>query len=112
MGSNRNKVNKNVCKYEKIDEKGYSNIDEDMRYVRYYKINTRSSFDLNCDFKFMDPMFWQRVHEHLTSHKIYKNTKYKIHQVVYPINSSSIMATTVGMKVIKESRFSYIRPID
>ena len=83
-----------------------------MTYIRFYNINTQSSFDLNSGSKFIDPLFWQRVHEHLTSHKIYKNTKYKIHQVVYPINSSSIMATTVGMKVIKESRFSYIRPIN
>ena len=57
-------------------------------------------------------MFWKRDHEHLTSHKTYKNTKYKIHQVVYPINTSSIMGITNGMKIIKESRFSYIRPIN
>ena len=37
MGSNKIKVDKHVCKYKKTDEKGYSNINEDMRYVRYYK---------------------------------------------------------------------------
>ena len=71
MGSNRNKVNKNVFKYEKIDEKGYSNIDERMRYVRYYNRNTQPSFDLNSDSNFMNHLFWQYVHEDLTSHKIY-----------------------------------------
>ena len=55
--SNKIKVIKNICKCEKIDEKGYSNIDEDMRYVRYNKRNIQSSFDLNCDEKCMDPMF-------------------------------------------------------
>ena len=37
MGSNKIKVDNYVCKYKKTDEKGYSNINEDMRYVRYYK---------------------------------------------------------------------------
>ena len=58
MGSNKIKVNTNICKCEKINEKGYSNIDEDMRYVKYYKRNTQSSFDLNCEPKFMDLIFW------------------------------------------------------
>ena len=40
--SNKIKVNKNICKYEKRDEKRYPNIDECMRYRRYYKINTQS----------------------------------------------------------------------
>ena len=77
IGSNKIKVNHDICKYEKIDEKGYSNIDEDMRYVRYYKRNTQLLFDLNCDSKFTDPMFWQRVYEHFTSHKMCNNLKYK-----------------------------------
>ena len=46
-----------------------------MTYVRFYNINTQSSFDLNSDSKFIDPLFWQRVHEHITLHKIYKNRK-------------------------------------
>ena len=90
----------------------FSNIDEDMRYVKYYKRHTQSSFDLNCDSKFMNPMFWHRVHDHLTSHKIYKDTKDKIHQVMYLFNTSSIIDITDGKKIIKESRFSFIRHID
>ena len=78
-----------------------------MIYVRYYKRNTQSSSDLNCDFTFMDHMLW-----HLTSQKIYENTKYKIYQIVYPVNTSSIMDTADGKEIIKKSRFSYIRPID
>ena len=31
---------------------------------------------------------------------------------MYPVNTSSIMDTTDGMKIIKESRFSSIHPID
>ena len=31
---------------------------------------------------------------------------------MYPVNTSSIMDTTDGKKIIKRSRFSYIRPID
>ena len=76
MGLNEIKVDKDIWKYEKTDEKGFSNIDDDMRYIRYYKKNTQSSFDFNCDSKFMDPMLWHCVHEHLTSHKMYKNTKF------------------------------------
>ena len=83
-----------------------------MRYVKFYKKNTQSLFDLNCDSKFIDPMFWKRVHKHLTPHKIYKSTKYKIHQVVYSVNTLSIMNIVDGKKIIKESRFSYIRPSD
>ena len=60
----------------------------------------------------MDLFFWHRVHEYLTSRNIYKNTKYKIHQVVYPVNTSSIMDTTDGTNIFKESRFSYIRSVD
>ena len=70
-------------------------------YVRYYNINTQLSFDLNSDSKFMDPLFWQRVHEHLASHKIYNNIKYKINQVVFLVNTSSIIDTIDGMKIIK-----------
>ena len=36
MGLNEIKVNKDIWKYEKTDEKGFSNIDDDMRYIRYY----------------------------------------------------------------------------
>ena len=36
----------------------------------------------------------------------------KIYQVVFPVNTSSIINTIDGMKIIKESRFSYIRSID
>ena len=57
MDSNKIKINKNICKYEKTDEKGYYNIDERMMYVRYYNRNTQSSFDLNYDSKFIDPLF-------------------------------------------------------
>ena len=89
----------------------FSNIDEDMRYVKYYKRHTQSSFDLNCDSKFMNPMFWHRVHDHLTSHKIYRDTKDKIHQVMYLFNTSSIIDITDGKNIIKESRLSYIRSI-
>ena len=99
-------------KYEKRDGKGYSNIDERMMYGRYYNRNIQSSFDMNCASKFTDPLFWQRVHEHLTSHEIYNNIKYKLYQVVFPVNTSSFMDTIDWMKIIKESRFSNIRPID
>ena len=57
MDSNKIKINKNICKYEKTDEKGYYNIDKRMMYVRYYNRNTQSSFDLNYDSKFIDPLF-------------------------------------------------------
>ena len=43
---------------------------------------------------------------------MYNNIKYNIHQVVFPVNKSSIMDTMYGMKIIKESRFGYTRLID
>ena len=71
MGSNQIKVKKNICKYEKIDKKGYYNIDEHVRYVRYYTRTNQSSFDLNCDSKYMDPIFWCSSASYIT-----KDTKF------------------------------------
>ena len=36
----------------------------------------------------------------------------EIYQVVFPVNTSSIINTIDGMKIIKESKISYISPID
>ena len=38
--------------------------------------------------------------------------KYKIHQVMFPVNISSIMELTGGRKITKESIISFIRPVD
>ena len=38
--------------------------------------------------------------------------KYKIHQVMFPVNISSIMELTDGRMITKESIFSFIRPVD
>ena len=112
MGLNQIKVNKDICKYEKNSWIFFSNIDEDMRYMRYYRRNTQSSFDLNCCSKFIDPIFWHRIDEHLTLHNIYINRKYKLHEVVYLVNTSLIRDTRDGKKIFKESKFSYIQHVE
>ena len=71
MVSNQIKVHNDIYKYEKTVETGFSNIDEDMKYVRYYKRNTQSSFNLNCDSKYMDPIFWCSSASYIT-----KDTKF------------------------------------
>ena len=114
MNAKQRKDNLETIRYEKTAWKGYSNVNQEMNHENYYKINVQTHFDLNCDSKLMDRLFWQRVHDHFTTHKIYTinfNT-YAIHQVIFPVNTSAIMELSEGKKIIKESWFSYIRHID
>ena len=45
----------------------YSNVNQGMRYKKYYKKNILSNFDLNYDSKFMDSLFWYHVHDNFTT---------------------------------------------
>ena len=49
----------------------------------------------------MDPLFWNRVCKHFTSEKIYKvnPNKCKVHQVIRPVDISSIIELDNGKKI-------------
>ena len=106
--------NLKIIRYDKTAETNYSNVNQETRHKKYYKRNTHTTLSLNCDSKFTDCMFLQRVRDHFTAHKIYTMNfnKYKIRQVMFPVIMSSIMELTEGKNIIKESRFSYIRQVD
>ena len=106
--------NLKIIRYDKTAETNYSNVNQETRHKKYYKRNAHTTLSLNCDSKFTGCMFWQRVRDHFTAHKIYTMNfnKYKIRQVMFPVIMSSIMELTEGKNIIKESRFSYIRQVD
>ena len=63
----------------------------------------------------MNPSFWNRVHEHIISSTTLQNNgfnKYNICQVKDDNESSKYIDETTSQVFVKESRFSYIRPVD
>ena len=100
--------------YEKTVETNYSNVYQGIWYRKYYRRNTQTNFDLNCDSKFINPLFWKRVNDHFTTHIFFtiNSKKYNIHQVMFPVNVSLIMLLIEGKKINKKLRFSYIRHVD
>ena len=70
---------------------------------------------LTNETKFMNPVFWNRVHEHiifLTTLQNIEFNKYNICQVKDDNESSKYIDETIQQVFVKESRFSYIRPVD
>ena len=84
--------NLEIIRYDKTAETNYSNVNQETRHKKYYKRNAHTTLSLNCDSKFTDCLFWQRVRDHFTAHTIYTMNfnKYKIRQVMFPVNISSI----------------------
>ena len=62
----------------------------------------------------MNSFFWKRVYEHLTINTFLSNDgyKYNLYQVLNEYNESSKYIDNNGNTFIKDSKFSYIRPID
>ena len=59
-------------------------------------------------------LFWISVDEHFTPEDCYQINpeKYKICHVVYPVDQPKIISSNEKKSCYKESRFSYIRPVD
>ena len=57
MNTKIKKDNQEMIRYEKTAENHYSNVNQGMGFRKYYRRNTQTNFDLNCDSKFMDRMF-------------------------------------------------------
>ena len=108
------KSNKESIKHQQSVAKIHSNVNEELGLTKYYARNDDFNHYCSSSLKFGDSYFWHRVCENITSENIYKITpkKYEIHQVLQPDNKSSIVNLDNGKNVIKESRFSYIRPVD
>ena len=114
MNGRLTKANNESNKHQESVAKIHSNVNEDLGLTKYYARNEDFNHYCSSSLKFGDPYFWHRVCEHFTSENIYTITpkKYEIHQVLQPDNKSSIVNLDDGKNVIKESRFSYIRPVD
>ena len=83
-------------------------------HSRYYSRNNDSNHETNSETRFMENSFWIRVNEHYTPDDCYRKNpdKYKICQVVHPENQPKILSLNEKKSCYKESRFSYIRPVD
>ena len=114
MNGRLTKANNESNKHQESVAKIHSNVNEDLGLTKYYARNEDFNHYCSSSLKFGDPYFWHRVCEHFTSENIYTITpkKYEIHQVLQPDNKSSIVNLDDGKNVTKESRFSYIRPVD
>ena len=57
---------------------------------------------------------WIRVNEHYISQHCYRKKPeiYKIFQAVHPVNPSTTIELNDKTRFYKQSRFSYIRPVD
>ena len=73
----------------------------------YYSRNEDLIHETNLESRFMDKLFWIRVDEHYTSQHCYRNKpeKYKICQVVHPVNPSTIIEFNDKTTFYKQSRF-------
>ena len=80
---------------------------------RFYSRNEDLIHETNSERRFRE-CFQIRVNEHFTPEDCYRiNTeKYKICQVVYLVDQSKIIELNEKKRFYKESRFSYIRPVD
>ena len=105
---------KESINHDKSVAKNHSNVNEELGLTKYYARNDDFNHFCNSKSKFRDPYFWHRVCEHFTLENTYKKTtnKYEIHQVLKPVDKSSIIRLENGKTMKKESRFSYIRPVD
>ena len=62
----------------------------------------------------MSSFFWNRFHEHIMSPTTLPNNgcKCKMCQVKKENDSSKYLDVTTSNEFVKESRFSYVRPVD
>jgi len=81
---------------------------------KFYSRNYHDIHETNLETRFRENCFWIRVNEHFTPDVCYRINpdKYKICQVVSPVNQPKIMSLNSKTNCYKESRFSYIRPVD
>ena len=82
--------------------------------AHYYQKKEDVNFVLTNEQTFMRLFFWDRVHEHITSSTTLPNNgyKYNICQVKEKNDSSKYVDVNSSNVFVKESRFSYIRPVD
>ena len=83
--------------------------------AHFYKKKKDFNLVLTNETKFMNPGFWKRVHEHIISSTTLQNNgcnKYNICQVKDDNQSSKYIDEITPQVFVKESRFSYIRPVD
>ena len=92
--------------------------DTSQRYdyiANYYEKKGNINFVLTNEEKFTSPFYWKRVQQLLTSSLSNNGSKCRIYQVKEDNSlSKCIESTTTTDEIktyIKESRFSYIRPI-
>ena len=85
-----------------------------MALTKFYARNDDFNHYCTSNLRFRDDYFWHRVCEYFTSDNIYKKTsnKYEVYQVLKPDNKTSIMMLENRKTMKKESKFSYIRPVD
>ena len=82
--------------------------------AHYYQKKEDVNFVLTNEHKSMSSFFWDRVHEYITSSTTLPNNgcKYKSYQVKENNDSSKYLDMKSSNVFVKESRFSYIRPVD
>ena len=84
--------------------------------AQFYQKKEDCNLILTNESKFMNPCFWDRVHEHiissttLDSSNLTNSNKYNICQVKN--NNVTSLYSVSRITFVKESRFSYIRPVD
>ena len=99
---------------DNIDNFKFNDIQVNHYLARYYQKKDNNNFNLTNENKFMNILFWKRIHEHLINNRILPNDgcKYKICQVLREDNEFAKYVEDDGSFFIKESRFNYSRPID
>ena len=77
---------------------------EVIRQSKYYSINEDLIHETNLESRFRDNCFWLRVNEHYTSQHFYRVNpeKYKICQVVHPVNPSTIIELNEKTRFYKQ----------
>ena len=84
--------------------------------AQFYQKKEDCNLILTNESKFMNPGFWNRVHEHIISSTSLESSsstnKYNICQVKDNNESSHYCVSPSRIMFVKESRFSYIRPVD
>ena len=127
INSLNRKIRKNppheiVIQDKKDDEKSQNIVNYDVNnkiqikdsIVYYYQKKKVVNFVSTNEKQFMSSIFWNRVHEYIISSTALANNwcKYKICQVKQDNDSSLYLDAKTSNDFVKESRFSYIRPID
>ena len=82
--------------------------------AHYYQKKEDVKFVLTTETKFINPGYWKRVHKHIIGSTSLPNNgcKYNICQEKDDNESSKYIDAKTSEVFVKESRFSYIRPVD